>query len=182
MLHHWNIFQLVGYYTHWDNKLPSSSIIPIITSLWFGIEVIGRWKISLYVQSCTVCFKLKTRDGPYCLESTIDCIKYLVIEMEADQPIAGRTISTDRLNTSIESTNWFLDRGIATARTLQKRRTEYHLKFLTPKTERLLVQIVILKRRRKTFAWHFTPSKYSQKEKICCCVIDLRTIAWQNNW
>ena len=72
--------------------------------------------------------------------------------MEADQPITGRTISTDHLNTSIESTNWFLDRGIATARTLQKRRTEYHLKFLTPKTERLLVQIVILKRRRKTFA------------------------------
>ena len=72
--------------------------------------------------------------------------------MEADQPIIGRTISTDRLNKSIESTNWVLDRGIATVRTLQKRRSEYHLKFLTPKAESLLVQIVILKRRRKTFA------------------------------
>ena len=40
--------------------------------------------------------------------------------MEADQPILGRTISTNCFCTSIESTNWLLDRGIATVGTLQK--------------------------------------------------------------
>ena len=40
--------------------------------------------------------------------------------MKADQPVTSRTISTDRLYTRIESTNWLLDRGIATVGTLQK--------------------------------------------------------------
>ena len=48
------------------------------------------------------------------MKSTIDCIKYLVTEMDTDQSVTGRTISIDRLYTSIESTNWLLDRGIAT--------------------------------------------------------------------
>ena len=63
--------------------------------------------------------KPKAGDGLYYLKSTIDYIKYLVTEMEAHQPITGRTISTDLLHTSIESTNWLLDRGIATVGTLQ---------------------------------------------------------------
>ena len=67
--------------------------------------------------------KPKAGHGPYYLQSSIDYIKYLVTEVEADQSITGRTISTDRLYTSIESTNWFLDRGIATVGTLQKRRS-----------------------------------------------------------
>ena len=62
--------------------------------------------------------KPKGGDGLYYLKSTIDYIKYLVTEMEAHQPITGRTISTDLLHTSIESTNWLLDRGIATVGTL----------------------------------------------------------------
>ena len=49
--------------------------------------------------------KPKAGDGPYYLKFTIDYIRYLVTEMEADQPITGRTISADRLYTSIESTN-----------------------------------------------------------------------------
>ena len=57
------------------------------------------------------------------LKSTIDCIKYLVTEMEADQPIKGRTIPTNCLYTSIESTNWLLVRGITTVGTLQKGRS-----------------------------------------------------------
>ena len=59
----------------------------------------------------------------YYLKSTIDCKKYLVSEMEAHQPITGRTISTKRLYTSIESTNWLLDGFIATVETLQKKRS-----------------------------------------------------------
>ena len=43
--------------------------------------------------------------------------------MEADQLFTGRTISTDRLYISIESTNWLLDRGIAAVATLQKGRS-----------------------------------------------------------
>ena len=46
--------------------------------------------------------KPKAGDGPYYLKSTIDYIKYLVTEMEADQPIAGRNISTNHPYTSIE--------------------------------------------------------------------------------
>ena len=68
------------------------------------------------------------------MKSTIDCIKYVVTEMDTDQSVTGRTISIDRLYTSIESANWLLYRGMA------------------PKTERFLVQLVILKRRRRTFA------------------------------
>ena len=67
--------------------------------------------------------KPKAGDGPYYLKSTIDYIKYLVTKMEADQPITGRTILTDRLYTSIESTNWLLDCSIATVGTLQKGRS-----------------------------------------------------------
>ena len=52
----------------------------------------------------------------------------------------------------------------------RKGEAEYHLNFLTPKTERFLVQLVILKRRKRTFAWHLTPSKQSQKErKLLLC-------------
>ena len=37
--------------------------------------------------------KPKAGDGPYYLKSTIDYIKYLVTELETDQPITDRTIS-----------------------------------------------------------------------------------------
>ena len=67
--------------------------------------------------------KPKAGDGPYYLKSNIDYIKYLVTKMEADQPITGITISTNCLYTSIESTNWLPDRGIATVATLQKGRS-----------------------------------------------------------
>ena len=67
-------------------------------------------------------YAAKPKAGPYYLKSTIDYIKYLVTEMEAYQPIIDRTISTDFLYTSTESTNWLLDHGIATAGTLQKGR------------------------------------------------------------
>ena len=67
--------------------------------------------------------KPKAGDGPYYLKSTIDYIKNLVTEMETDQPITGRTISTDCLYISIKSTNWLLDRGVATVGTLQKGRS-----------------------------------------------------------
>ena len=67
--------------------------------------------------------KPKTGDGPYYLKSTVDYIKYLVTEMEANQSITGRTISTDCLYTSTDSTNWLLDHRIATVGTLQKGRS-----------------------------------------------------------
>ena len=63
--------------------------------------------------------KPKAGESQYYLKSTIDYIKSLVTEIEADKPITGRTISTDCLYTSIKSTNWLLDRGIATVGTLQ---------------------------------------------------------------
>ena len=96
--------------------------------------------------------KPKTGDCPYYLKSTIDYIKYLVTEMEGDQPITGRTVSTDCLYTSIESTNWLLDCGLQQFVYCRKGEAEYHLNFLTLKTGRFLVQLFILKKRRRTFA------------------------------
>ena len=87
--------------------------------------------------------KPKAGGSPYYLKSTIDYIKYLVTEMEADQAITDRTISTDCLYTSIESTNWLLHRGIATIGTLQKGRSGIPSDLWTPKTGRFLVQLVI---------------------------------------
>ena len=83
----------------------------------------------------------KTGDGPYYLKSTIDYIKYLVTEMKADQPI--------RPYPSIESTNWLLEHGF---RHYRKGEVECHLNFLKTKAERILVQLVILKSRRRTFS------------------------------
>ena len=52
----------------------------------------------------------------------------------------------------------------------KKGEAEYHLNSLTLKTERFLVQLVILIRRRRTFVWHLTLSKQSQKEtKMLFC-------------
>ena len=126
------------------------------------------------MQSCEVCLKSKTGDGPYNLKSITDYIKYLVIKMEADQPITCRTISADCLYTSIESTNWLLDRIIATIMTLQKGRSGIpselfdNLSFWKGEEEHLPD---ILHRQ----------NKFKRKEKYCS-VIDLQTIAWQNNW
>ena len=91
--------------------------------------------------------KPKAGDDPYYFKSTIDCIKHLVTEMDVYQPLTGRTISTNRLYISIESTNWLLDRGIATVGTLQKGRSG-----IPSDPFLLLVQLIILKRRRRTFA------------------------------
>ena len=83
-----------------------------------------------YIYKAVPCAaKQKTGDGPYYLKSTIDCIKYLVIAMEAVQHITIRNISTDRLYTSIDSTNWLLDCGVATVWTLQKGRSEILSKY-----------------------------------------------------
>ena len=72
--------------------------------------------------------------------------------MEADQRMTYRTNSTDPLHLSIESTNWLLDCGIATVGTLQKERNGIPSDLLTPKIERLLVELAILERRRRTFS------------------------------
>ena len=67
--------------------------------------------------------KPKAGDSTYYLKSTSDYIKYLLTDIKVDQPITGRTILTDLLYTNIDSTNWLLDRGIATVGTLQKGRS-----------------------------------------------------------
>ena len=109
--------------------------------------------------------KPEADNGPYYLKSTIDYIKYLVTEM-ADQPITGRTLSTNGLYTSTES----LDAILQHLGHCRKGEAEYHLNFLTPRTESFSVQFVILKRRRRTFAWNLDRSKQSQKErKILLC-------------
>ena len=58
--------------------------------------------------------------------------------MEADQPITGKTISTDRLYTSTESINWLLDRGIATVGTLQKGRSGIRSDFFGTQNREIL--------------------------------------------
>ena len=94
----------------------------------------------------------------YYLKITIDYIKYLVTKMEADQPITGRTVSTDRLYTSIELTNWLLHRGI----TIVGRSVISSQLFDTQKRK---IFCATLKLRRRTFALHLTPSRQSQKKR-----------------
>ena len=124
--------------------------------------------------------KPKAGDGPYYLKSTIDYIKYLVTEMEVDQPITGRTISTNRLYTSIESTNWLLDRGIATVGTLQKGRNGKS--YWHSKQRDFLCNLSFWKGKEEHLPGILhRQNKVKRKEK-CCCVIDLQTITQQNNW
>ena len=106
--------------------------------------------------------KPKAWDGPYYVKSTIDCIKDSVAKMEADQPITGRTIPTDRLYASIESINLLLDHAIATVGELNTSSTIPSELFDTHNRE---IFFSFFKRRRRTFAWHLTPSKKSQKER-----------------
>ena len=88
----------------------------------------------------------KAGDGPYYLESTIFYIKYLVI-------------SLNHLNRSFPHKYWG-NKLASRSRHCRKGEEEYQLIFLTPKTERFSVQLVSLKRRTKTFAWHLTPLCY----------------------
>ena len=108
--------------------------------------------------------KPKAADSPYYLKSIIDFIKYLVTEIETDQPITGRAISIECLYTSIESTNWLLIRGIATVGTFQKGRNKI-TSDLFDTQNRFFVQLFIFKRRRNKFASHLISSKQSQKER-----------------
>ena len=94
--------------------------------------------------------KRKAGDGLYYLKSTMDYIKYIVTKME-DQTLTGRTISTDCLYPSTESTNWLLDCDIATVGTLQRGRSGIPPELLTLKTERFLVQLAIWKMKRRKF-------------------------------
>ena len=64
--------------------------------------------------------KPQAGDGPHYIKATIDSVKYLVQDMEKQQSIKGKTISTDRLYTSIELANWLLARDITTVRALQE--------------------------------------------------------------
>ena len=117
-------------------------------------------------------------DGSYYLRSTIDYIKYLVTEVEYNQPITGRTISTDCLYTSIESTNWLLDCGIETVGTLQKGRSGIpsHL-FDTQSRE---MPTCRFGKEKKNIFLTFTSSKQSQKEgKMLLCY---QPHGWQSNW
>ena len=150
MLNHRNIFQLMRHYIQWDDKLPSTRIIPIrhivMVCYW------SHWMMQDFFIHAKLYRILQNRKLEMVPKSTIDYIKYLETEMEADQSIKGRTIPTNCLYSSIESINWLLVRDIATVGTLQKGRSGHQLNFLTLKTERFLVQLLILKRRRRTFA------------------------------
>ena len=124
-------------------QIPPNSIITICY-----IVVVCTYKVVPYAA------KQKIGDGHYYLKSTIDYIKFLVTEIEADQPTTGRTISIDRLYTSIESTNWLLDRGIATVGTLQKGRRGIPYDLFDTQNREI-----------------FSATCYFEKEKKSICVI-----------
>ena len=73
--------------------------------------------------------------------------------MEAYQPITGRTISTNRLYTSIEATDWLLDCGIATVGTLQKVRSGIPSELFDTQNREI-----------------FSATCHSEKEKKCICL------------
>ena len=79
-------------------------------------------------------------------------MNYLVTKVETDQSITGRNISTNRLYTSTDSTNWLLDRDIATVGTLQKGKSQIPHELFDTQNKEILVKLIILKGRRGTFA------------------------------
>ena len=78
-------------------------------------------------------------------------MNYLVTKVETDQSITGRNISTNRLYTSTDSTNWLLDRDIATVGTLQKGKSQIPHELFDTQNKEILVKLIILKGRRGTF-------------------------------
>ena len=110
----------------------------------------ARFPYTYKVALCAA--KLKTGDGTYYLKPSIDYMKYWVIEMEADQPITGRTISTDRLYTSIKSTNWLLDHDSATVGTLPKGKMKIPSEVFDTLNKEISGATCHLKRRRRTIS------------------------------
>ena len=60
--------------------------------------------------------------GLFHLESTLDYVKYLVLETEKDFDLNGRCISTDRLYTSIAQAEWLLSKKITNLGTMDTNR------------------------------------------------------------
>ena len=133
----WGIFNLnlSKYVAPWEYLLVDETLYPVRQQISFCqynpskphrygllLKSLKDARFPYTYKAVPYAVKLKAEDGLYYLMSTIDYIKYLVTKMETDQPIKGRIFSTDRLSTSIESTNWLLDRGIVTVGTLQKGR------------------------------------------------------------
>ena len=133
----WGIFNLnlSKYVAPWEYLLVDETLYPVRQQIAFRqynpskphrygllLKSLKDARFPYIYKAVHYAVKLKAGDGLYYLTSTIDYIKYLVTKMETDQLIKGRIFSTDRLSTSIESTNWLLDRGIVTVGTLQKGR------------------------------------------------------------
>ena len=117
-------------------------------------------------------------DGTHYITATIDDMKYLVQDMEKQQSIEGRTTSTDRLYTSIESENWLLSQDIKTAETLKKGRQgipselfdtkdryEFSATCYFENIDMNLVQYVILKKIKKISTLLHIQPKASQGAK-----------------
>ena len=146
------------------------------------LKSLNNARITLYIQSCTVCCKTMGWRWSYYLKSTINYIKYLVNEMEAGQPITGRTISTDHLYTIIESTNCVLDRGIVTVGTLKEGGNGIPSEFCdTQKTEIFSATWHFEKEKKNIFLTFSTVKTKSKRKEKCSCVSDLQTTAGQNN-
>ena len=64
-------------------------------------------------------------DGPFYISSTADYIKNLVIRTKEQVKLDGRNISMDRLYTSVEITNWLLEKNITIVGTVQKGRVDF---------------------------------------------------------
>ena len=146
------------------------------------LKSLNNARITLYIQSCTVCCKTMGWRWSYYLKSTINYIKYLVNEMEAGQPITGRTISTDHLYTIIESTNYVLDRGVVTVGTLKEGGNGIPSEFFdTQKREIFSATWHFEKEKKNIFLTFSTVKTKSKRKEKCSCVSDLQTTAGQNN-
>ena len=99
--------------------------------------------------------------------------------MEAYQPITGRTISTDRLYTSIEATDWLLDCGIATVGTLQKVRSGIPSELFDTQNREIFSATCHSEKEKKNICLKSYSVKTKSKGKKN--VVVLSTIAWQIN-
>ena len=50
--------------------------------------------------------------GPFYINNVLGTLKKIIENLERHMPLAGRTISTDRLYTSIPAAKWLLEKNI----------------------------------------------------------------------
>ena len=124
--------------------------------------------------------QLKTGDEQHYIKATINYLKYLVYDTENQKSIKDRSISTDRLYTSIESANCFLAWDITTVGTFPKVSIPAEL-FDTKSRDEFSATCHFEQDKNNICLTSYTV-KTESKGKKRCCVLNILSFTWENDW